>query len=97
MEGRVPIGGVAWAVHRGISAVQVRVDEREWQDAELGGVPSTDTWVQWGGTVDVGPGDHLMRVRATDADGVVQTPVERDVLPDGATGHDVVDFSAEEA
>jgi hypothetical protein len=38
-----------------------------------------------------------MRVRATDADGVVQTPVERDVLPDGATGHDVVDFSAEEA
>jgi hypothetical protein len=64
---------------------------------ELGRVPSDDTWVQWGGSIEVGPGDHLLRVRATDGDGVVQTPVERDVLPDGATGHDLVDFTAQEA
>ena len=40
------------------------------------------------------PGDHRVRVRATDADGNLQTDVERDVLPDGATGLDEVDFSA---
>ena len=40
-RGEVAIGGVAWAVHRGISKVQVRIDEGEWLDAELGGVPST--------------------------------------------------------
>lgn len=95
--GPVRVGGVAWHQHTGISAVEVSLDGGPWQPMELGRVPSADTWVQWGGTVDVGPGDHLVRVRATDADGVVQTPVERDVLPDGATGHDVVDFSAEEA
>ena len=97
VAGPVRVGGVAWHQHTGISAVEVSLDGGPWQPMELGRVPSADTWVQWGGTVDVGPGDHLMRVRATNADGVVQTPVERDVLPDGATGHDVVDFSAEEA
>ena len=57
-------------------------------------MPSADTWVQWAGTTEVAPGDHRVRVRATDADGNVQTAVERDVLPDGATGLDEVDFSA---
>ena len=46
--GEVAIGGVAWAVHRGISAVQVRIDDGEWLDAEIGGVPSADTWVHQG-------------------------------------------------
>ena len=46
-SGEVAIGGVAWAVHRGIGGVQVRIDDGEWLDAELGGVPSNDTWAQW--------------------------------------------------
>ena len=95
--GTVQVGGVAWHQHTGISAVEVSLDGGAWQPMELGRVPSADTWVQWGGSIEVGPGDHLLRVRATDGDGVVQTPVERDVLPDGATGHDVVDFSVQEA
>jgi DMSO/TMAO reductase YedYZ molybdopterin-dependent catalytic subunit len=95
--GSVQVGGVAWHMHTGISTVEVSLDGGPWQPMELGRVPSADTWVQWGGTVEVGPGDHLLRVRATDGDGVVQTPVERDVLPDGATGHDLVDFTAQEA
>ena len=46
-DGVVAIGGVAWAVHRGVEAVEVRIDEGDWQEAELGSVPSADTWVQW--------------------------------------------------
>ena len=56
--GEVSIGGVAWHQHTGIEAVEVQVDGREWERAELGEVPSVDTWVQWAVTVDVPEGDH---------------------------------------
>jgi hypothetical protein len=57
-------------------------------------VPNEDTWVQWRGDVVVeGEGTHQVRVRATDSDGLVQTSVERDVLPDGATGLHTVEFT----
>ena len=45
------------------------------------GCPNVDTWVQWAATVDVEPGDHTLRVRATDADGNVQTGVEPTCSP----------------
>ena len=45
--GTVAVAGVAWAVHRGISKVEVQVDDGPWQAARLGTVPSDDTWVQW--------------------------------------------------
>ena len=92
--GEVTLGGVAWHQHTGISAVQVSLDGGAWRDADLGTVPSVDTWVQWRLTADVGPGDHLVRVRAVGADGEVQTDVVRDVLPDGATGLHTIDFEA---
>ena len=57
-------------------------------------MPTNDTWVQWSGAADVEEGDHLVRVRAIDKDGTVQTGVERDVLPDGATGWHSSDFTA---
>ena len=91
-EGRF-VGG-AWPEHPGISAVEFSIDGGDWLPAELGFVPSEDCWVQWSGTAQVEPGDHLVRVRAVDAEGVVQTSVERDVLPDGSTGLHVRDFSA---
>ena len=50
--------------------------------------------MQWVATVDVEEGDHRVRVRAIAADGEVQTGVERDVRPDGATGWHEVEFSA---
>ncbi len=95
--GNVAFGGVAWMQGTGISAVEFSVDDGPWVPADLGRVPSADTWVQWAGTTDVAPGDHRVRVRATDTDGNVQTDVERDVLPDGATGLDEVDFTTTEA
>ncbi len=95
--GEVDVGGVAWQQHVGIEAVEVAVDGGEWQAVELAGSPTDDTWVQWAGTVSVAPGDHTLRVRATSRDGEVQTSVERDVVPDGATGWHDVDFTATEA
>jgi DMSO/TMAO reductase YedYZ molybdopterin-dependent catalytic subunit len=92
--GEVTFGGVAWAQHTGVEGVEFAVDGGEWLAAEIAAVPNDDTWVQWKGTADVDEGDHTVRVRAIDKAGTVQTGVERDVLPDGATGWHASDFSA---
>jgi len=83
----VAIGGVAWAVHRGVAGVQVRVDEGEWNDAEIGGVPSKDTWVQWVYRLEAGPGEHTVEARAIDGDGAPQPEGPRPVAPNGAEGY----------
>ncbi len=85
-SGPVAVGGVAWAQHRGIEAVEVRVDDGPWARARLGGVPSVDTWRQWAWTWEATPGAHRLSVRAVDGDGVVQTGETAGPVPDGATG-----------
>ncbi|MEV8214856.1 molybdopterin-dependent oxidoreductase [Leifsonia sp. NPDC077715] len=88
--GTVAVAGVAWSQHVGVSAVQVKVDDGPWQEATLADAISADTWRQWRFAWDATPGAHTLRVRATDAKGLVQTATERDVVPDGATGlHEV--------
>ncbi|WP_203999947.1 molybdopterin-dependent oxidoreductase [Virgisporangium aurantiacum] len=84
--GSVVVGGVAWAQHVGVSAVELRVDDGGWQPARLYDVPSTDTWCQWTVTWDATPGKHTLTVRAVDAAGRPQDETDRPVLPDGATG-----------
>ncbi|WP_240755565.1 molybdopterin-dependent oxidoreductase [Nocardioides iriomotensis] len=93
-SGRVRVGGQAWAQHTGIERVEVRLDGNAWAEAVLGGVPSTDTWVQWSATLDVPPGDHTLAVRATDKSGYTQTAAIADVVPDGATGWHTIGFTA---
>jgi DMSO/TMAO reductase YedYZ molybdopterin-dependent catalytic subunit len=93
-SGQVSFGGVAWHQHTGIEAVEIQVDGGAWTRAELGRVPSVDTWVQWAVTLDVPEGDHEVRVRATGKDGETQTSVLRAPDPDGATGWHTVEFSA---
>jgi DMSO/TMAO reductase YedYZ molybdopterin-dependent catalytic subunit len=95
MSGTVDVAGVAWAQHTGIEGVEVRLDGGPWTPVQLGRVPSTDTWVQWSGTVEATPGVHTLAVRATDRSGYVQTGVKRAVAPDGATGWHTVEFTAE--
>ena len=92
--GDVTFGGVAWHQHTGIDAVQVQVDGGEWASADLGEVPSVDTWVQWAVTLDVPEGDHEVRVRAIGKDGETQTSVVRAVDPDGSTGLHTIEVSA---
>jgi len=84
--GTVTVAGVAWSQHVGVSAVHVRVDDGEWQEATLADAISPDTWRQWRYAWQATPGTHTLRVRATDAKGMVQTSTVRDVVPDGATG-----------
>lgn len=88
--GRVSVGGTAWAQHTGITGVQVQVDDGAWQEADLATEISVDTWRQWAWQWDATPGEHVLRVRATDASGAPQTAERQDVVPDGATGlHEV--------
>jgi DMSO/TMAO reductase YedYZ molybdopterin-dependent catalytic subunit len=93
--GTVQIAGTAYAVRRGISVVEVRIDGGDWVRARLGGVPSPDTWRKWAVEVDVDAGEHTIEARATDGLGQVQTDEVADVAPDGASGYDVVSFTAE--
>ena len=84
----VPIAGVAWDQHVGVSKVEVQVDSGPWQSARLATVPSTDTWRQWvlPWTVsDTGP--HTVRVRAFDGRGTVQEEHYADPFPAGSTGY----------
>jgi DMSO/TMAO reductase YedYZ molybdopterin-dependent catalytic subunit len=88
--GRVAVAGTAWAQHRGIQAVEVRVDRGAWQRARLGAVPSTDTWRQWVWEWDAEQGEHRIQARAIDGDGEVQIEEPAPPAPDGATGwHEV--------
>jgi DMSO/TMAO reductase YedYZ molybdopterin-dependent catalytic subunit len=84
--GVVAVAGVAWAPTRGITRVEVQVDEGPWQEARLGPGWGDDVWRQWVFEWDAGPGEHRLQVRATDGDGVTQTEERTRVDPDGATG-----------
>jgi len=84
--GRVAVAGIAWAQHRGITAVEVRVDDGAWQPARLADEPSIDSWRQWVLPWQATKGSHTITVRATDTEGVTQTQSPAPPAPDGATG-----------
>ncbi len=84
--GRRPIAGVAWAQTRGIARVEVRVDDGPWQEAELAPQAGLDLWRQWVLPYDFAPGSYQLTVRATTADGEVQTDERARPFPSGATG-----------
>ncbi|MFJ2054788.1 molybdopterin-dependent oxidoreductase [Streptomyces sp. NPDC087908] len=89
--GTVTVAGVAWAQHRGIRRVEVRIDDGPWQDAELGAEDSDDTWRQWLHRWQALPGRHTLTVRATDGTGATQPEERTGTMPDGAQGwHSVV-------
>ncbi len=89
--GSVMVAGVAWAQHRGIDKVEVRVDDGPWQEARLAAEDSRDTWRQWSFDWRATEGGHTLTVRATDRTGEVQTDKRTGTVPDGASGrHSVV-------
>ncbi|MCA5893276.1 molybdopterin-dependent oxidoreductase [Isoptericola sp. NEAU-Y5] len=91
--GRVTLAGVAWAQHTGIAGVEVRVDDGAWVAADLADTVGPDTWRQWRLDWDAPPGDHLVAVRATDTDGVVQVEALAPPAPDGATGWHTIELT----
>ncbi|MEU6814584.1 molybdopterin-dependent oxidoreductase [Streptomyces sp. NPDC046860] len=89
--GTVMVAGVAWAQHRGIDKVEIRVDDGPWQEAHLAAEDSRDTWRQWSFPWRADKGSHTLTVRATDRTGSVQTEKRARTVPDGASGwHSVV-------
>ena len=91
--GTVAVAGYAWAQHRGIERVEVRVDEGSWQSARLGTEISRDTWRQFSADLQLDRGSHTVQVRAVDATGKVQVDRSAPVTPDGATGLHTVSFT----
>ncbi|MFF2775928.1 molybdopterin-dependent oxidoreductase [Streptomyces sp. NPDC058052] len=84
--GTVTVAGVAWAQRRGITRVEIRIDDGPWQDADLAAQAGTDTWRQWSYRWNATPGGHNITVRATDGTGEVQTEQRTRTVPDGASG-----------
>ena len=87
-SGRHVVAGVAWAPTRGISMVEVQLGEDEpWVEAELSEPLSENAWVQWRVDWDAdSEGRHMLRCRATDGNGDLQTDEINPPAPDGATG-----------
>lgn len=88
--GPVTIAGVAWAPDRGISRVEVRVDDGPWQAAILSNQIAKATWLQWQLGWAATSGDHTIQVRATDGTGTVQTEASSPPAPDGARGYHTI-------
>ncbi|MED7955207.1 molybdopterin-dependent oxidoreductase [Streptomyces sp. BE303] len=85
--GDVTVAGTAWATHRGVAAVEVRVDGGPWRQASLAVDAGPDVWRQWSlRWTGAAPGTHRLEVRATDAAGAVQDEARRPPYPSGATG-----------
>ena len=86
LAGTVAVAGVAWAQHRGISKVEVRIGDGEWVEARLATEVTTDAWRQWVHPWEATAGSHVISVRATDGTGQTQPGEQTDVAPNGATG-----------
>ncbi|HET9169926.1 MAG TPA: molybdopterin-dependent oxidoreductase [Actinospica sp.] len=89
--GNVVLAGTAWATHRGVAAVEVRIDNGAWQEATLAASDTPDTWRQWTYQwSNANRGSHSVAVRATDATGATQTSTVAGPPPDGATGYHTI-------
>ncbi|WP_420481468.1 molybdopterin-dependent oxidoreductase [Arthrobacter jiangjiafuii] len=94
--GPVDIGGTAWSQQRGITGVEVRIDDGDWQPAVLAAEASVDTWRQFSfRTAALDVGNHTVRARAADPRDGVQTDARADTVPDGASGWQSVQFMVE--
>jgi DMSO/TMAO reductase YedYZ molybdopterin-dependent catalytic subunit len=85
--GLTPVAGVAWAQHKGIAAVEVRLNGGPWHEARLAAVPDIDTWRQWVWDWQAAPGNYLIEARATDQTGYTQTATQAQPPPNGASGY----------
>jgi DMSO/TMAO reductase YedYZ molybdopterin-dependent catalytic subunit len=93
-SGKNPVGGIAWAPHRGIEKVEVSTDGGEtWNTARLAKQLAEDTWRQYVYDWEARPGDYTIQVRATDGNGETQTASQAPPHPSGATGYHTIDVT----
>jgi len=67
--GRTELTGRSWSAYGRIRRVEVSVDGGRWRDARLGLRNEPQAWRQWSVSWVATPGDHVVRVRATDEHG----------------------------
>ena len=84
--GSLLVGGIAHAGARGISKVEVRVDDGAWQEAQLRPPLSDLTWVIWRYECPFEEGEHTFSVRAYDGTAALQEEEPSPPYPDGSTG-----------
>ena len=85
------IAGVAFSGNKGISMVEVSLDEgRSWQRATLQRPFSDLTWVLWQLPWTPQSGSYTLLVRAIDLQGNVQDPHQAPPLPNGSSGYHAV-------
>ena len=89
---KTPIAGIAFGGDRGISKVEVSIDDgATWKSAIIKDPLSQYTWVLWtAGFTPAGKEKYKIIVRATDKSGQVQTAEFNKPFPDGATGYQTV-------
>lgn len=80
------IGGVAWHQTIGIESVEVKIDDGEWQAADMADAANDVTWRQWSFPWEATSGRHSITVRAKNKNGAIQTDERTEPLPNGATG-----------
>ncbi len=85
---QVPVGGIAFSGAKGISKVEVKVDDGPWSDARLRQPLSGTTWVVWRYDWPMVPGHHTFTVRCTDGAGNPQIAEPHTQRPAGASGLD---------
>lgn len=75
------IRGRAFAGENRIARVEYRIDDGAWQDATITSPGMPGLWARWQFPWNPQPGEHLLRVRATDDQGRTQ--------PDGTPGNEL--------
>jgi DMSO/TMAO reductase YedYZ molybdopterin-dependent catalytic subunit len=82
------VEGIAFAGLRGISQVEVSTDGGDhWVPANVAAPLSPYAWIFWSYDWTVpAPGHYTLIVRATTGSGSLQTSLEREPAPDGASG-----------
>jgi DMSO/TMAO reductase YedYZ molybdopterin-dependent catalytic subunit len=84
--GTVTVAGIAWATHRGVEAAELRIDNGPWLETRIAAQDTPDTWRQWSYEWKATRGTHTLQVRAVDDSGAVQTGMQAQPFPSGATG-----------
>jgi len=89
LQGRdYTIKGIAFSGTRGIKQVEVSTDGgTTWHPATLEPALSPFSWVRWSSRWKIpGPAHYKLVVRATDGQGILQSPIRRGEYPDGKSG-----------